>query len=194
MPSQSKKQRMEGTDGDLVVAAKAGDADAFRELVERHAGRVFQVAYRIAGNEQDAEDAVQESFLRAYRQIGRFDGHSSFGTWLYRIAANCALDAIRRRVRQPVAESPARETASGDPTPERSALSGEIRERMELALGELSLMERAAFVLRHFEGMGIAEIGRALGCEPGAARHSVFRAVRKLRKALEPLAHGVNCK
>src|SRR5579862_8879061 len=82
---------MEGTDGDLVVAAKAGEAGAFRELVERHGGRVFQLAYRITGNEQDAEDAVQESFLRAYRQLGRFDGNSSFGTWLYRIGANCAL-------------------------------------------------------------------------------------------------------
>jgi RNA polymerase sigma factor (sigma-70 family) len=101
---------MEGTDGALVVAlvgaAKAGDAAAFRELVERHGGRVFQVAYRITGNEQDAEDAVQETFLRAYRQIGRFDGNSSFGTWLYRIAANCALDAIRVRGRQPGAETP----------------------------------------------------------------------------------------
>jgi RNA polymerase sigma-70 factor (ECF subfamily) len=155
---------------------------------------VFQLAYRITGNEQDAEDAVQESFLRAYRQIGRFDGNSSFGTWLYRIAANCALDAIRRRGRQSATEGPVREPASGDPTPERSAMSGEIRDRMELALTELSPVERAAFVLRHFEGMGIEEIGQALGCQPGAAKQSVFRAVRKLRKALEPLACGAGCK
>ncbi len=161
---------MEGTDGELVVAAKAGDSGAFRELVERHGARVFQVACRITGNEQDAEDAVQESFLRAHRQIGRFDGHSSFGTWLYRITANCALDAIRRRGRQSAAENPGQEVASGDPTPERSALSGEIRDRMELALSELSPVERAAFVLRHFEGMGIEEIGQALGCQPGAAK------------------------
>jgi RNA polymerase sigma-70 factor (ECF subfamily) len=185
---------MEGTDGDLVVAAKAGEAGAFRELVERHGGRVFQLAYRITGNEQDAEDAVQESFLRAYRQLGRFDGNSSFGTWLYRIAANCALDTIRKRGWQPPVADPARERPSDDPTPERSALSGEIRDRMELALNELSPVERAAFVLRHFEGMGIEEIGQALGCEPGAAKQSVFRAVRKLRKALEPLASGVKCK
>jgi RNA polymerase sigma-70 factor, ECF subfamily len=186
--------RMEGTDGALVVAAKAGDAGAFRELVERHGGRVFQLAYRITGDEQDAEDAVQETFLRAYRQMRRFDGKSSFGTWLYRIAANCALDALRARSRESGTENPVRELPSSEPTPERAALSGEIRERMELALRELSPVERAAFVLRHFEGMGTEEIGRVLGCQPGAAKHSVFRAVRKLRKALEALASGVTCK
>ncbi|HEY1756250.1 MAG TPA: RNA polymerase sigma factor [Bryobacteraceae bacterium] len=185
---------MEGTDGALVDKAKAGDAGVFRELVERHSGRVFQLAYRITGNEQDAEDAVQESFLRAYRQIGRFDGKASFGTWLYRIAANCALDVIRARADRAAGAAQASETASSDPTPERAAFSGEIRERMEDAMGELSPVERAAFVLRHFEGMGIAEIGEALGCQPGAAKHSVFRAVQKLRKALEPLTCGVKCK
>jgi RNA polymerase sigma-70 factor (ECF subfamily) len=185
---------MEETDGALVGAAKAGDADAFRELVERHGRRVFQLAYRITGNEQDAEDAVQEAFLRAYRQIGKFDGGSSFGTWLYRIAANCALDAIRARGRRLDGAAPIRETPSGDPTPERSALSGEIRERMSEALSELTPVERAAFVLRHFEGMGIEEIGLTLGCQAGAAKNSVFRAVGKLRKALKPLACGVRCK
>src|SRR5579863_7258010 len=110
---------MEGTDGELVVAAKAGEAGAFRELVERHGGRVFQLAYRITGNEQDAEDVVQESFLRAYKQIGRFDRGSGFGTWLYRIAANGSLDAIRKRSRQADGAAAAKETASGAPTPER---------------------------------------------------------------------------
>jgi RNA polymerase sigma-70 factor (ECF subfamily) len=181
---------MEWTDGALVDAARAGDAGAFRELVEIHSAHVFQLAYRITGNEQDAEDTVQESFLRAYKQIRRFDGNSSFGTWLYRIAANCALDAIRRRGRHLHTGDASHEAASDDPTPERSALSGEIRERMELALGELSPVERAAFVLRHFEGMAMEGIGRALGCQSGAAKNSVFRAVRKLRKALEPLASG----
>jgi RNA polymerase sigma-70 factor (ECF subfamily) len=185
---------MESTDGELVVKARAGDPGAFRELVERHAGRLFQLAYRITGNEQDAEDAVQESFLRAYRQIGHFKADSSFGTWLYRIASNCALDTIRRRGSQPGVENPSRQTPSDSPTPERAALGGEIRERMELALSELSPVERAAFVLRHFEGMGMEEIGQALRCEPGAARHSVFRAVKKLRKALGPLTNGVSCK
>jgi RNA polymerase sigma-70 factor, ECF subfamily len=186
-----KSNTMERTDEALVVAARAGSAGAFRELVEIHSGGVFRLAYRITGNEQDAEDAVQESFLRAYRQIGKFEGSSDFGTWLYRIATNCALDTIRVRGRQPVAENPLREEPSGGPTPEREVLSGEIRERMELALSELSPVERAAFVLRHFEGMRIEDIGQALGCQPGAARHSVFRAVRKLRKAMEPLASGV---
>jgi RNA polymerase sigma-70 factor (ECF subfamily) len=76
---------------------------------------------------------------------------------------------------------------SAEPTPERAALSGEIAERVAEAMGELSPAERTAFVLRHFEGMRIEEVGRILDCRPGAAKHSVFRAVQKLRRALEPV-------
>jgi len=77
--------------------------------------------------------------------------------------------------------------ASPHPDPERVALSAEVRERLSAAMGELSATERSAFVLRHFEGMRIEDVSRALGCAPGAAKHSVFRAVQKLRRALEPV-------
>jgi RNA polymerase sigma-70 factor (ECF subfamily) len=142
---------------------------------------------------------VQESFLRAYKQLNKFDQRASFGTWLYRIAANCSLDLVRARKRRSehvtagvsengdsveeiVSQLPAHE-----PTPERMALSGEVRERVAEAMRELSANERTAFVLRHFEGMKIEEVGRILDCQPGAAKHSVFRAVQKLRRSLEPL-------
>jgi len=137
---------------------------------------------------------VQDSFLRAYRQLDRFDERASFGTWMYRIAANCSLDLMRvrkRRNQTPVeAEAPndrAPELPSLAPSPERIALSGEVRERIASAMNELSETERAAFVLRHFEGLRMEEISRVLECEPGAAKHSVFRAVQKLRRALEPI-------
>jgi RNA polymerase sigma-70 factor (ECF subfamily) len=147
----------------------------------------------MTGNQQDAEDVVQESFLRAWRQLGRFDERASFGTWLYRIATNCSLDAIRFRKRRS-ADSEVEERVlalpSGDPTPERVAMSGEVRDRVAEAMDELSAPERTAFVLRHFEGMRIEDVSRVLGCQPGAAKHSVFRAVRKLRRALEPLVSG----
>src|SRR6266540_856445 len=88
---------MEGSDAAAVARARAGDREAFRTLVERHSRAVFRLAFRITGNEQDAEDVVQESFLRAYRQIGRFEARANFSTWLYRIVANCSVDLMRTK-------------------------------------------------------------------------------------------------
>jgi len=187
---------MELTDAACVAKVRSGDPDAFRLLVERHGRALFRLAFRMTGNRQDAEDVVQESFLRAYRQLAQFDDRATFGTWLYRIAANCSLDVVRARKRR--AQQVDAETGDGDalvaklpcgsPDPERIALSGEVRDRVALAMDELSEVERIAFVLRHFEGLGIEEVSRALECQPGAAKHSVFRAVQKLRRALEPVA------
>src|SRR5437764_7937656 len=131
---------MELTDAAFVAKARSGDADAYRVLVERHGRALFRLAFRMTGNEQDAEDVVQESFLRAYRQLGKFDERASFGTWLYRIAANCSLDLVRSRKRRSEHLAPAEPGTEGtpldpilnlpslDPTPERVALSSEVRE------------------------------------------------------------------
>ena len=193
-----KISRMELSDATYVARARSGDTDAFRVLVEHHSRSLFRLAFRMTGNEQDAEDVVQESFLRAYRQLGKFDERASFGTWLYRIAANCSLDLVRSKKRrseqvahiEPDMEDPIAALPATDPTPERMALSGEVRERVAEAMKELSATERTAFVLRHFEGMCIEEVSRVLDCQPGAAKHSVFRAVQKLRRALEPVVSG----
>jgi RNA polymerase sigma-70 factor (ECF subfamily) len=187
---------MELTDAAFVTRARSGDADAYRILVERHSRSLFRLAFRMTGNQEDAEDVVQESFLRAYRQLAKFDERASFGTWLYRIAANASLDLVRARKRRsenlapagdPDAENPVLNLASEDPMPDRMAMSSEVRRRVLDAMNELSPTERTAFVLRHFEGMRMEEVGRILDCHPGAAKHSVFRAVQKLRRSLEPL-------
>jgi RNA polymerase sigma-70 factor, ECF subfamily len=195
---------MEWADQAEIERARRGDGEAFRVLVERHSRALFRLGFRMTGNESDAEDVVQETFLKAYRQLRSFNGRASFSTWLYRIAANCALDLVRARQRRgekyvagkPVGtavEAAARANdllaslASPDPSPDRLAMSGEVRERLAAAMNELSAAERTAFVLRHFEGMCIEDVGRALGCQTGAAKHSVFRAVQKLRRALEPV-------
>src|SRR5689334_12951513 len=81
----------------VLVRAREGDEDAFAALVQQHSHRIFQLAFRMTRNEQDAEDIVQESFLRAFRQLGHFQAKADFGTWLYRIAANCAIDSMRTR-------------------------------------------------------------------------------------------------
>src|SRR6476646_5547472 len=90
---------MEMTDLAAVSRARSGDADAFRDLVQRHSRTIFRVAYLMTGNEHDADDVVQETFLRAYRQIEKFEERANFGTWLHRIAVNCSLDLLRSRGR-----------------------------------------------------------------------------------------------
>jgi RNA polymerase sigma-70 factor (ECF subfamily) len=185
---------MDATEATAALArARQGDSEAFRALVERHSRNAFRLAYRMTGNEQDAEDVVQESFLRAYRQLGRFESRANFGTWLYRIVANCSVDLMRAkhaRHDQTRSESldRAAEIPAGEiPGPERLARSAEIAARVREALDDLSPLERAAFTLRHCEGRSIEEISNTLGLGISAAKHSVFRAVKKLRIVLQPL-------
>ncbi len=195
MPPHPSNEQMEGTDAAIVLQVRAGDIDAFRGLVERHSRKVFHLAFRMTGNEHDAEDIVQETFMKAYRQLDRFESRSSFGTWLHRIAANCALDAIRaRKVRDDVAHSPNADpapvidaTAGRDPLPDSDAFGAEVREKVGAALNELTDAERAAFVLRHFEGLPIVEISKTMGLRDNATKNTIFRAVQKLRRILEPI-------
>jgi RNA polymerase sigma-70 factor (ECF subfamily) len=188
---------MEWTDEQAARKAVAGDQGAFRVLVERHSHAIFRLAFRMTGNEEDAEDLVQETFLRAYKQIARFDCRSSFGTWLYRICVNCSLDLIRvrkqRRERQPAEEGEdglqywLEQVPANQPSPERLSQSQEIASLLRPAMQQLSETERHAFILRHYEGCGIEQIAKVLGVESSAAKHSIFRAVQKLRKALQPV-------
>jgi RNA polymerase sigma-70 factor (ECF subfamily) len=185
---------MDATEAAAVLArARQGDSDAFGALVEKHSRSVFRLAFRMTGNEQDAEDVVQESFLRAYRQLGRFESRANFGTWLYRIVANCSVDLMRSKqarhdqVRGDSLEEAADLPPADLPGPERMAQSAEIERRVQDALRQLSPLERAAFTLRHYEGRSIEEISATLGLGTSAAKHSVFRAVKKLRVALAPL-------
>lgn len=176
------------------AAQAAGDLEqeAFRALVEQHSRMVFRLAYRMTGNEQDAEDVVQEAFLKAYRHFPRFDSRAAFSTWIHRIAANCAIDVLRRRRRRKAGEDESPESLpSADPLPDSSAFGGQIHQRFASAMKHLTPRERAAFVLRHFEGLPIEQIGRTLRLGTNAVKQSVFRAVQKLRRELEPLRGGL---
>ncbi|HUF11522.1 MAG TPA: sigma-70 family RNA polymerase sigma factor [Longimicrobiales bacterium] len=186
---------MPHTDAATVALARDGDSEAFRALVERHSRAVYRLAHRMTGSPQDAEDIVQETFLRAYTQLGRFESRANFGTWLHRIAVNCSIDLIRSRPRRESGhDTEALEQFgaasewhdAGQKTPERLMLSTEVQDRVNGAMSGLSRLERAAFVLRHVEGQSIDDISRMLGLKTNAAKHSVFRAVRKMRVALEP--------
>jgi RNA polymerase sigma-70 factor, ECF subfamily len=189
---------MDAGDAAAVLSrARRGDGEAFRLLVEQHGKGAFGLAFRLTGNAQDAEEVVQESFLKAYRQLERFEARSNFSTWLHRIVVNCSMDVLRvrqsRRAREHVSEvdDVAEWLPALEPCPEQLARSAEIERRIESSMDELTPQERAAFTLRHREGRSIEEIGRTLGLQTSAAKHAVFRAVKKLRVTLEPLRDQV---
>jgi RNA polymerase sigma-70 factor, ECF subfamily len=179
-------------DAAILARARAGNREAFRTIVERHSAAVFRLAYRLTRSEQDADDVVQETFLKAYVELGRFEGRAALATWLHRIAVNCAIDLLRRRSAAPVGRDghdhpAAARLASSTPGPERQAAGRELRAHVEAALADLTPLERAAFTLRHLEERSVDEICAALGQTPAATRHSIFRAVAKVRRALAPL-------
>jgi RNA polymerase sigma-70 factor (ECF subfamily) len=191
------------SDAMAVEQTLADDRDAYRVLVERHSRTVYRMAYRMMGNAHDAEDVVQESFLRAYQKLRQFAGNANFGTWVYRIAANYAIDRLRQRnTEEARRESPGK---SGDgslevdplsqvrdmsPSPEQLARGAQLGERMKTALAELSRAERTAIVMRNWDGCGIAEIAEVLTWNSNATKNTVFRAVQKLRRALAPFLEG----
>jgi len=183
--------QMHSEDAAAVAKARGGDQDAFRCLVERHSRSIYRLAYRMTGKPEDAEDVVQETFVRAYRQLGRFEARSNFATWLYRIGFNCAIDYMRSRPHRESTEAPdTLEQMSGHtsgPSMDDLVYAGEIGTRVQDALNGLSEQERAAFLMRHYHGCSIEEICGALDLKSNAAKHSIFRAVKKMRAALRPL-------
>ncbi|MDQ5872142.1 MAG: sigma-70 family RNA polymerase sigma factor [Acidobacteriota bacterium] len=190
-PGLRHNSRMAAVD---VLPAEDTAADSFRAVVEEHSGMVFRLAWRMTGNVQDAEDVVQDTFLKAHRSFGRFDARASVATWIYRIAVNASIDVIRRRRHAALPRpfgtgdsDPMEALASPDPLPDRMAFAGQVDSRVASALSLLSARERAAFVLRHLEGMPVERIAGVLRIGPNAVKQTVFRAVQKLRRELAPL-------
>jgi RNA polymerase sigma-70 factor (ECF subfamily) len=191
---------VDADDLERVRQVLGGDPDAFEGLVRRHTRAVYAVAFRITGERTSAEDAVQETFLRAYRFLGRFDQRARFSTWLHKIAWNAAIDQTRKgrierelRTELPEEGAGALVEQPGDaPDPERRASAAEIGRRTRDALAGLTPTERAAFLLRHYEGRSIAEISETLGKRENATKQSIFRAVRKLREALAPWSEEIH--
>ena len=184
---------MRSEDHVAIEATLAGDREAYGALVGRHSPAIFRLAFRMTANDADAEDVVQETFLRGYQKLKQFRSHSDFGTWIYRIAVNCALDMLSKRKYVPQQYRIAEEIEGSERViqvadqaagPERILLSREIDNRQQRVMGQLTPAERAAFVLRHFEDRSTQEIAEILGIAPNAAKQSVFRAVQKLRREL----------
>ncbi len=170
----------------LVGAAQRGDADAFATLVRAHQRRAYAVARAIVATHEDAEDAVQDGFLHAYRAMHRFIAGQPFAAWLHRIIANAALDLTRRRRVRDAETLPDNLIGGGEASAD-PAEAADLRARLHAGLATLSERQRAVIVLHDVQGFRHGEIGRILGIPEGTARSDLFHARLALRSALRVL-------
>jgi len=181
----------------LVTAAKQGDGAAFTELVRRYERKIFRLAQNITQNREDAEDAMQEAFFKAYTHLDRFQGDSRFYTWLVRIAVNEALMKLRKRrpgefsLDEPVEteneELLPREVADWGPSPEQRFARSQMNEILTGAIEKLNPDFRIVFVLRDIEEMSTEETAKLLGLSIPAVKSRLLRARLRLRQRLNPI-------
>lgn len=168
---------------ELVERARRGDRAAMNRLYEAHAGRVYSVVRRLAGEDALAEDLAQDAWIRAFRKLDLFRGESSFGTWMYRLATNTALNRLRRRNRRPDVEREG-DLGRSNPTPVDEAV---INQRvLSEALDRLPDGYRRVLVLHDVEGFTHAEIGEMLGIAPGTSKSQLHKARARMREMIEP--------
>jgi len=178
----------------LVALAKQGDTDAFTTLVNRYSGKVFRLAQHITQNQEDAEDVLQEAFLKAYTHLDSFAGNSKFYTWIVRIAVNESLMKLRKRksdklvsLDEPVdtgEEEVVREVAVWEQTPENKFGQTELRKILDDAIDELDPIYRTVFLLRDVEELSTEETAEALGLTVPAVKSRLLRARLQLREKL----------
>jgi len=184
----------------LVRQAQQGSTSAFEELVRHYDRVVLRLALNITSSYEDAQDIYQEAFLRAYRNLGRFRFECSFYTWIYRITTNLCLDHLRQkqlrnrdiiaeRFTEPDEDSVLDRVPDQRPgtSPERAALSRELRERIRMALGRLSPRERVVFELKHYQGLKLQTVATMLNTTENTIKNTLFRATHKLRVELAEL-------
>jgi RNA polymerase sigma-70 factor (ECF subfamily) len=182
-----------------LVALRRGDAAAFRQLVETYSPRVYNLALKMLGDPDLAEDILQETFVNAYRAIDRFEGRSHISTWLYRIAHNAVLMRLRKEQRIPDLKSleddvdlDTMSTAGQwEDVPERRLLQAELLAKMDEALGNLSEALRVVFVLRDIDGLSTAETAEVLDLSETAVKSRLHRARLALREQLAPYLQGI---
>ncbi|MGI5972301.1 MAG: RNA polymerase sigma factor [Oscillospiraceae bacterium] len=182
------------TEQELVAAARSGDPDAFARLVEANQTKVYNLAYRMTGNPEDAADLTQEAFLNAWRGLARFGGQSAFSTWLYRLTSNACIDFLRRQGRRETLSmtveengDEARQAERPDErwSPERELERREAKEALEAGLAALSPDHRQVLLLRELEGLSYSEIAQSLALEEGTVKSRIARARLALRDFLK---------
>ncbi len=185
-------------DAEAIRRVRAGEADAFGVLVDRYGARIARLVRGFVRNEEDARDVAQDAFLKAFARLHRFDGRSSFYTWLYRIAANTAMDHNKKVRRRPPAlrlepaggeegDRAAADPPAPGPSPVEGAARSELRRRIDEALDTLPDAYREVIVLRELEGLSYEDIARALRVSRGTVESRLFRAREALRGRLAHL-------
>jgi RNA polymerase sigma-70 factor, ECF subfamily len=184
-------------EGRLIEEVLAGKTESFEYFVRRYQRKITRVAYRLLHDSGEADCAAQESFLRAYENLNAFREGSAFETWLTRICINWCKDRLKRRrlvfyfhqgpADEDGGRGPREIAAHPGPSPERRAMSREIRERLRLAMESLSPRQRTIFVLKHFEELSIPEIAELTGLDSGTIKSHLFRAAHKIRDRLGEL-------
>lgn len=181
-------------ESELINKAKKGDIAAFEELVRLHEKKVYTIAYKYMGNYEDAGDITQETFIKAYQVINTFRGEASFATWISRIAANKALDELRKRKRfqttsleeeiELEAGSVSKEIAAEDATPEEYYLQQETGEYLQHLLDEMREEYKVVIIMREVEGRTYEEIAEALACSLGTVKSRLSRARNHLKEKI----------
>lgn len=180
-----------------VQRARAGDEEAFGELVKTYHQRVYSLACGMLNNPDDAHDATQQAWVKAWKNLARYRDSASFFTWLYRIVCNTCLDFLRQKARrdeQPLPENVDRvmapdpaEAASRRPRPDEEAARADIRKAFEQALAELSTEHRMALILREVQGLSYQQIASVMKCRTGTVMSRLFYARRIMQKRLKGL-------
>jgi RNA polymerase sigma-70 factor (ECF subfamily) len=188
---------------DLVKQCQAGNTEAFDQLVTRYRTRVFAMIYNMVHNEQDAWDLAQDSFVKAWKSIGRFRGRSSFYTWIYRIVMNVTIDWLRKKqvkgagaefndsIQLREIEPASRTVPRADPLPHERMERSEIRARIDNAIAQISPEHRAVILMKEIEEMQYHEIAEALGCSIGTVMSRLFYARKKLQNLLRDVYENI---
>ncbi len=185
---------METTDADLVRQTLNGNQSAYNGLVQRYQRQVYNLAYRMLGNAEDAGDLVQDTFLRAYGALSSFRQDASFLTWLYKIASNLCIDQLRSRKTKSTLSLEVELEEGREPSadmrscsPEEAAIRGSVQEVVHNAVLNLPDKYRAVVVMRHLQDMSVEEIARVLELPTGTVKTHLFRAREMLRGRLRPV-------
>ncbi len=197
MGQEHGDRRLDPSDGELVALAQAGDRDAVQSLLERYERRLLSVIVGMVRNPEDAREILQETFVRAFRNLDGFKGESSFYTWIYRIAMNLAIDHQRRGGKRPLVEFDeaigVKEDAVGDGSailgtdPFKSVRSRELGRKIFEAIESLTPDHRAVILLREIDGLSYEEISEVLGCSLGTVMSRLHYARKKLQSRLQEM-------
>ena len=203
MQTEATLAQVDVSELDLVKQCQAGNTEAFDQLVTRYRTRVFAMIYNMVHNEQDAWDLAQDSFVKAWKSIGRFRGRSSFYTWIYRIVMNVTIDWLRKKqvkgagaefndaIQLREIEPASRTVPKADPLPHERMERSEIRARIDNAIAQISPEHRAVILMKEIEEMQYHEIAEALGCSIGTVMSRLFYARKKLQNLLKDVYENI---